>query len=228
MASESTHAGPSRGAVTRRTVLAGAGGLAAAGATPSAAQAALLHRIGEPSDGTAAAEVIGRLDQVGDAITGYGYLTRIHGLPEAALFRGSQRTEASARFTFASTVNVTARFILGALVSVDGTGSVTFYLDSGGGDFSHPHTFSDGTAIAKFAGHFHNVLTVIAPNQGISTIEGELQQRSARTFSLDGRRARFGHRGLRLHLSVIGPSARTAPSPPSAFFDVAGDLFIRR
>jgi hypothetical protein len=67
---------------------------------------------------------------------------------------------------------------------------------------------------------------VIAPNQGISTIAGELTQRKVRTFSFSGRPTRFGHRGLRLHLSVAGPSKRTGPSPPCAFFDVAGDLTV--
>jgi hypothetical protein len=190
------------------------------------AQAARPHRIAEPRDGTAAVEVIGHLDQVGDAITGYGYLTRIHGLREADLFRAPARTEATARFTFFSNVRVNARFIRGALVSVDGVGSLTFFLDSDGADFANPATFSNGTAIARFAAHFHNLLTVIAPNQGISTIEGELTQRHARTFAFEGRRSDLGHKGLRLHLSVMGPSARTAPSPPSAFFEVAGDLTV--
>lgn len=49
---------------------------------------------------------------------------------------------------------------------------------------------------------------------------------SGTAFSFEGRRTRFGHSGLRLHLSVAGPSTRTAPSPPSAFFDVAGDLTV--
>jgi hypothetical protein len=187
-----------------------------------------VHRVGEPQDGTAAAQVVGHLDQVGDAITGYGYLTRIHGLRPADLFRAPNRTESSARFTFFSKVQVNARFFRGALVSVDGVGTLTFFLDPDGADFAHPATFSNGTAVAKFAAHFHNLLTVIAPNQGISTIEGELTQRHARTFSLEGRRTRFGHRGLRLHLSVAGPSTRTAPSPPTAFFDVAGDLTLAR
>jgi hypothetical protein len=225
MANESE--GDGRG-VTRRGVLAGglASGLAASGIAPDAASAAGSHRIGEPTDGTAAAEVVGHLDQVGDAITGYGYVTRIHGLSQSDLFRGPDATEATARFTFFSNVQVNARFIRGTLVSVDGVGTLTFFVDPNGADFSNPETFSDGTAIARFAAHFHNLLTVIAPDQGISTIEGELTQRHAHTFSLAGRHTRFGHRGLRLHLSVSGPSKRTAPSPPTAFFDVAGDLTV--
>ena len=222
MSKESDEAG--RG-VTRRGVLAGAGGLAAAGVVPvGAAAAARARRIGEPRDGTAAAEVIGRLDQNGDAITGYGYLTRIHGLPDADLFRGATHDESTARFTFASAVQVNARFFRGALVSVDGVGSLTFFLDGNGGNFAEPASFSDGTPVAKFAAHFHNLLTVIAPNQGVSTIAGELKQRQASTFALDGRSTRFGHRGLGLSLSVAGPSTRTTDTPPIAFFDVAGDL----
>jgi hypothetical protein len=200
--------------------------LAAGGVAPDVAGAASLRRVGEPGDGTAAAEVVGHLDQVGDAITGYGYLTRIHGLRQADLFRGSEATEATARFTFFSKVQVNARFIRGALVSVDGVGTLTFFLDPNGADFANPATFSDGTAITKFDAHFHNLLTVLAPDHGISTIAGELTQRQARTFSFEGRRTRFGHRGLHLHLAVAGPSQRTAPSPPTATFEVAGDITV--
>jgi hypothetical protein len=230
MASKSEGVGRGERGVTRRGVLtgglAGVGGLAAGGIAPDVAGASGLHRVGEPGDGTAAAEVVGHLDQVGDAITGYGYLTRVHGLREADLFRGPGATEATARFTFFSKVQVNARFIRGALVSVDGVGTLTFFLDPNGADFATPDTFSDGTAIAAFEAHFHNLLTVLAPNQGISTIAGELAQRQARTFSFEGRRTRFGHRGLRLHLSVAGPSQRTAASPPTAFFEVAGDITV--
>src|SRR6201987_835149 len=230
MASKSEGAGRGERGVTRRGVLtggiAGGGGLAAGGIAPDVAGAAGLHRVGEPGDGTAAAEVGGHLDQVGDAITGYGYLTRVHGLRQADLFRGPGATEATARFTFFSNVQVNARFIRGALVSVDGLGTLTFFLDPNGADFATPATFSDGTAIAAFEAHFHNLLTVLAPNQGISTIAGELTQRQAATFSFEGRRTRCGHRGLRLHLSVAGPSQRTAASPPAAFFEVAGDITV--
>jgi hypothetical protein len=230
MTSDSEGIGRRDQGVTRRGILAGglagAGGIAAGGISADVADAAGLHRLGEPRDGTAAAEVVGHLNQIGDAITGYGYLTRIHGLRQADLFRGPGATEATARFTFFSKVHVNARFIRGALVSVDGVGTVTFFLGADGADFAKPATFSDGTAIARFAAHFHNLLSVIAPNQGISTIAGELTQRQARTFSFRGRRTRFGHRGLRLHLSVAGPSTRTAPSPPTATFEVAGDLSV--
>lgn len=230
MASESDGGAQGMSGWTRRKVLAGglasAGGLAAAGVVPATADAAGPRVVGEPRDGTAAAEVVGHLDQVGDAISGYGYLTRVHGLRQADLFRRREWTEANARLTFASKVQVNARFIRGSLVSVDGIGTLTFYLDSTGGDFARPATFSDGIAIASFAAHFHNLLTVIAPGEGVSTIAGELTQRQSRTFVFDGRPTRFGHNGLRLHLSVAGPSKRTAPSPPKAFFDVAGDLTV--
>src|SRR6185437_13226890 len=150
------------------------------------------------------------------------YLTRMHGLGHGDLFRAGDASEATARFTFFSNVQVNARFIRGALVSVDGVGNLTFFLDPSGADFAAPTSFSDGKPIATFAAHFHNLLTVIAPNQGISTIAGELTQRRASTFSLGGRRTRFGRSGLQLHLTVSGPSTRTADTPPTAFFEVAG------
>jgi hypothetical protein len=65
---------------------------------------------------------------------------------------------------------------------------------------------------------------VVAPNQAITTIEGEFVQRSAPTFRLGARRYRLGHPGLRLRLSATGPGMRTNQTPPRAVFDVAGRL----
>ena len=211
--------------VTRRGMIGvAAGAAAAASLAPAAAQAAGRRQVGVPEDGTAAAEVVGHLDQVGDAITGYGYLTRVHGLAQSSLFRASTHDEKSARLTFASNVHVNARFFRGTLISVDGIGNLTLFLDGDGADFGNPASFSNGTPVARFDAHFQNLLAVLAPNQGISTISGELKQKEAKTFSFDGRSTRFGHRGLALALSVSGPSTRTADSPPTAFFDVAGHI----
>jgi hypothetical protein len=213
--------------VTRRGALAAAGGAAAlAGLAPAAAQAAAKSHLGEPKDGTAAAEVIGRLDQNADTITGYGYLTRVHGLAQASLFRTAQHDESSARLTFAAQVHVNARFFRGNLISVDGVGSVTFFADGDGASFDNPATFSNGKQIATFDARFQNLLSVIAPHQGISTINGELTQKQAHSFAIGGHTTRFGRKGLVLLLTVSGPSTRTADNPPIAFFDVAGQLTV--
>lgn len=207
---------------TRRAVLAGAGAVATAGAVAPEAVAAPVRRLAEPRHHTAAAEVLGEIAQAGEELAGYGYLTRLAGLADAELFRTGPHAEATARFTFAAQATVRDRFIRGSLISVTGTGKLSLYLDDDGGDFAVPASFSDGTRIATFAARFQNVLTITAPNQAVTAIEGELLQRSAHRFRLGGHRCRLGHRGLRLRLSVTGPGTRTDPTLPRAVFDVAG------
>jgi hypothetical protein len=203
-------------AVTRRTVLTGAGALAAAGAAPRAAAAATARQLG------AAAEVIGEVAQDDNGLTGYGYVTHLAGLPDAELFEGAT-SEAGARLTFFSAATVTARFPHGTLVSSVGRGSIAFHL-AHGADFTNPQSFAAGPVVARFDARLQNVASVVAPNQAITTIEGELVQRNAPTFRLGGRRYRLGHPGLRVQLSATGPGTRTNQTPPRALFDVAGRL----
>jgi hypothetical protein len=125
--------------VTRRTVLTSAGALAAAGAAPRAAAAAAVRQLGP------AAEVIGEVAQDDNGLTGYGYVTHLAGLADAALFKGAT-SEAGARLTFFSTATVTARFPHGALVSSVGHGSIAFHL-AHGADFTNPQSFAAGTVV---------------------------------------------------------------------------------
>jgi hypothetical protein len=170
-----------------------------------------------------AAEVIGEVAQDDDALTGYGYVTHLAGLADSALFAGAA-SEAGARLTFFATATVTARFAHGALVSSVGRGVVAFHLSSGGADFANPQSFAAGPVVARFAARLQNIASVVAPNQAVTTIEGELVQRGARVFSLHGRRQRLGRVGTGVLLSATGPGMRTNQTPPRAVFDVAGRL----
>lgn len=212
--------------VTRRAVLAGATGLAATGlVTPADAVAAAAGPLAEPSNGTSAAEVIGQIAQDGTTLTGYGYLTRLSGLGDAALF-GATHDEAGARFTWSSTAKVSERFVRGTLISVTATGTLAFYSDSDGGTFGDPGSFSNGKRIAAYTARFQNSLTIVAPNQAVAAIEGELRQTAAAAFMSGGRSRRLGHRRLRLNLSATGPGVRTDATVPRAVFDVAGRLTV--
>lgn len=213
--------------LTRRAVL-GAGGLVAAGAVaPAAAQAQQGARVvGVPSDGTSALEVFGTIVQDGTTLAGFGYLTRVSGLRDALLYAGPA-TEAGARFTFAASARVTSRQVRTSLFAVVAEGDLRIYFAAGGGaDFAQPGTFSDGTRIASFSARYRTVLTVIAPNQAITTISGELVQRHALAFTAGGRSQRLGRRGLGFRLTAEGPGVRTDPTVPRASFDVAGDLVV--
>ena len=205
------------GRLTRRGVLAGAGALATAGVVAPAASAAKhVRQLGEPRHGGPAAEAFGELAQDGDGLTGYGYITHLAGM------------SGQPRLTFFAQATVHERFPHGTLVAVIGTGTLTIHLDDGSADFASPGTFGAGRTIAGFAARFQHVATVFAPNQALSHVEGDLTQRVARHFELDGHRSRLGHHGLRLHLTASGQGRRTQPVPPRAVFDVAGRFDVVR
>jgi hypothetical protein len=176
-------------------------------------------------------ELIGTLIQDGVDVTGYGYLTRISGLPESRLFTtaGLERGAASARFTFFARARVASRSVRPELFAVIGTGDLAFHFDAAGGaDFARPETFTTGTPIATYSTRLQNVLTVIGPDHAITTVFGDVEQRRAEPFSLAGRRQRLGRRGLRQRLHVTGPGRRSDAATPRAEFQVAGNLVVGR
>ena len=77
-----------------------------------------------PGSGRAAAEVVGRIVQDGLVVTGHGFLTRLSGVTDSTMFRGSDRTAAGARFTFTADTEVHDRFISGALFSATLVGTI--------------------------------------------------------------------------------------------------------
>jgi hypothetical protein len=213
--------------ITRRTLLAGAGTLAAGSAVAPTANAAAVSTVGTARHERHAIEVIGSIAQDGVQLTGYGYLTHVAGLRDRQLFAGAGRDEKAARFTFHSVATVTSRAIRPNLFAVVATGELSFFHHpSAGADFAQPDSFAQGTRIAQFDARYENVLTVIAPNQAITTVSGDLRQRAVKAFSLSGRRVRLGRRGLDYRLSVTGPGTRTDATAPRAVFDVAGSLVL--
>jgi hypothetical protein len=209
--------------------VAGAGGVA--GPPEAGAAAAAIRTVGVIRGGRSALELIGTLVQDGADVTGYGYLTRISGLPESRLFTtgGIERGEASARFTFFSRARIASRSVRPELFAVIGTGDLAFHFDAAGGaDFAHPETFAAGAPIATYSARLQNVLTVVGPDQAITTLFGDIEQRRAETFSLARRRQRLGRRGLRQRLHLTGPGRRSDAATPRAEFHVAGNLVVGR
>jgi hypothetical protein len=217
------------GALTRRAALAAAGGLALTAGGPAAAGAQTRVRaVAAPGAGEVAMEVFGSIQQVGTALTGYGFLTRVDGLPEASLFSGGAHSEATARVTFFATATVSERFVRPTLFSVAAVGRLDVFLHpNGGGTFDDARSFAGGTRLATYTARFVNRLTLIATNQAVNAMAGELGQTRAAAFTLAGRRRRFGRSGLRLRLSATGPGIRnTDPTTPRAVFDVGGELVV--
>lgn len=184
---------------------------------PSAASAA------SPDAGALAFSFAGRIDQEGFDLTGYGFLTDVAGIPDTVLFGDAlDRTEAAARLTITGVMTLQRRTIRPGVFIVDADGTMEVRsLDAPGVTFDDPATFASGTIVAEYAASLHDVLTVIAPDQGIPTLSGELIQTAVSDFSLDGSWYRIGSIGARLAFSGTGLGTRTDTDLPRAHLDVA-------
>jgi len=186
--------------------------------------------IGTAQQGENVLELVGRSEQAGNAVTHFGYLTRIRDLPDGLLFsHPSIRTEATARFTFFATTTLTARHVLDNIITTAAPGTLTIYLtDTPSGDFGTPGSFAAGTPIATFSARFHNVLNVQATDAGIMSGVADLMQLTSDFFTLNGTHYRLGRRHLRERLSANGEGTRTQVEPPISSFLWGGNVVIVR
>ncbi len=214
----------SSGRPSRRHVLRAA----AAGAAVTASGVTLPSAVSAGStDGDQSASLVfsfaGRIDQEGLELTGYGFLTEVAGIPDEVLFGDAfDRTESAARLTITGHVTLERRTIRASVFVIDAAGTMEIRShESPGVSFDDPASFSAGTIVAEYAATLHDVLTVIAPDQGIPTISGELIQTTAADFMLDGTWYRIGSAGTRLTLAGTGLGTRTVADPPRAQLDVA-------
>ena len=184
--------------------------------------------VGIAQHGKNVLELVGRSEQDGNAVTHFGYLTRIRGLPDDLLFSDpSNRTEATARFTFFATTTLTARHVLDNIIATAAQGTLTIYFnDTPSGDFNTPGSFAAGTPIATFSARFQNVLNVQPPDAGIISGVADLIQLGSDSFMLDGVRYRLGQRHVRGRLSANGQGTRTRVDPPLSFFLWGGNVVI--
>ena len=225
--------------ITRRKLLAGSGKAAAATAAASAigwievgnpaaaATAASPGEVGNVSAGRNSFEYIGRVDQDGDNLTSYGYLSAIARLRPGQLYTTSDpHDETTARFTYYGTATLFARNEFNGLFVIDARGSIDYFFDpNGGADFSDPASFKTGRLIGSDAARFHDVLSVTAPNTGIPHLTAALRRTKARRFVLAGTTYRFGHLGLRQRSMATGLSNRTDPKPKSVLF-LGGEVVV--
>jgi hypothetical protein len=205
-------------------------------AASAAVAPAARSEIGIAGAGHTAVEFVGHVEQAGLSFDSYGYLTHIVGLADAALFSDPNplnRDEKTARFTFRATAQASQRFavLAGAvggppptapsLLDVDSTGSETFYFSPQGNttrSFTEPASFSSGGVVATFDLRFQDsiaALVGIDPHRGVLSGTGELCQRSAREFTLDGQELRIGRTGLFARSTLHGWSVLTSPTPTS-------------
>lgn len=219
--------------VSRRSVLGGAGKVAAAGVALGAAGAVVAPElaaanatggIAVSAKGTTAIEFLAQVQQDGDGLVAFGYLTEVAGLSAADLFTGTPG-EGTARLTAYATGKVGTRTANGAVHNLDLSGVLTIYsLPGGGAGFGNPDSFKAGTPVAAYALTIQDVLAVIAPNTGVPTLIGDLRQTSS--SSIGGGKGKFGQNGnkLRLLATGFGTRANSDPQPPVATLTVAGNL----
>ena len=229
---------PGVGSFSRREVIAGLGGAAAASglsaisaADAAAAESSSSGVVGAPADGRTAMEFVGRIDQNGGSFVAYGFFTFLDGLRRRQLFSalGDPRSESAARFTFHATASLVQRSVIDQRVFVvDVTGTLAHYFQrTPGATFADPATFARGIRIARSSLRFQNVLSTIAPDEGVPTLEGPMvQETEPRRFTLDGRTRRFGRKGLRTHVYATGRGTRTEATAPVVSLSIAGNAIV--
>jgi hypothetical protein len=182
----------------------------------SSAAAEKASVVGTAARGTNAVEYIGMIKQDGLEFLAIGYLTYVRGLDPADLFTDPAAPDAStARFTFSGDASLVSRAQVGTVTQLIAAGVLTIYFNEfGGADFNDSDSFSSGLDIAEFDARFHNVLAVIAPNEGVSTADVDTVQQTAHRFVLNGRQLQFGHPRLIQRLTLSGRATRTQVVPP--------------
>jgi hypothetical protein len=209
-------------ALNRRDFIVGTG---AAAAFPGVANAA-RPPVGLAPEARDAIDVIGTIQQDAGTLTGFGWLTGVAGLVAADLFTDpAHRGAATARLRWHAEVRVSAIDVLPNLFFGAGTGRLRiFFSANGGATDDQAATFATGRLVAKYAGRFRNIQTVIAPDHAVTEIIGELSQRSARRFVVRGKTRQLGRIGQLQRLEASGWALRTEPTIPRSTRYVAGGI----
>jgi hypothetical protein len=210
-----------------RTAAAGAA-LTAGGVVLQSSSAASTGLSRAESTRTTAFDLVVRIDQDAESFIAYGFLTTVAGIPDEVLFGDDiDRSEATAPLTIVGDATLERRSVRDNVFVLDVVGSLAIHLlDTRGADFADPSSFSAGKAVGRYSAAFHDVLTVIAPDTGIPTLSGELEQTAATTFTLDGKRYRIGSKGTRLFLEGTGLGVRTDAEAPRSHVDLAARVSV--
>jgi N-acyl-L-homoserine lactone synthetase len=228
------------GAGTRRSLLAKAGGLAAGAlvmvGVPEAVAATPARRVGSGPTDRHTIGFVAQIDQVGLALSSVGWLTRMQGVPESALFTRPPATSSSSpsagdastvRFTVVSEATIQAISTLGGVINTVALGRAQLYfLPGGGATLGNPASFAVGSPIATFAAEVQTNLALDSPDHAAATLSADLTQRSARAFTLDGRRSQVGRPGLAWTMRAVGRGVRTEPTTPRSQIVVSGDMGV--
>jgi hypothetical protein len=227
--------------VTRRRLLAGVGGAAAAGTLLARgtyagdAEAASAGAVATASPGEAAFEAIAQIDQRGSSLTVSGYCTRVRGLRGRDLFttsRGkksndprSQNEGAARLLVFGELLITSVSTIDQIVIAVTATGTLGVRLAAdGGADFATPASFDRGRLLAAYAIVAQDQLSVDGPQRASVQLTADLRQQSAVRQTFGDHRRRFGVTGQPLRLVASGRGVLTDPALPVSRLLVAGSF----
>jgi hypothetical protein len=227
--------------VTRRRLLATAGGVTAGGllvlGLPDVADAGgRPRRIAVGRTDQRSIGFIVQMNQVGPSLTAFGFLTRVRGLDDGDLFttppaRSSNDPRSGdpgpARFTLFSENQVESLSKTGDVISTLARGEIRFFhRPAGGATFDDPSSFRGGSEVASLEGLFQTHLALEGQDRALVTISADLKQRAARRLAIGDRVVRFGARRLPWSLEATGRGERTEPTTPRARFFLTGELGV--
>ncbi len=226
--------------LTRRSLLvsgaAAAGGALVVGVPTLAAQGRPPRTVGAPGTDRPTIGLLARVDQVGRELTAVGRLTRLQGVPLAALTTGSPGLSSTdpaaadlslARFTVVARCTIAGLSVLGSSITAIASGRIAIhFLPQGGARLDDPASFAPGRPVATFEGTFQNDLALDSPDNASTSLLADLSQRSARVFVLSGRRHRVGRAGLSWALRASGRGRRLEPTTPRSQLFMSGDMTL--
>ena len=215
---------------------AAAGGALVVGVPGLAAQARPARPVGAAATDRATIGLIAQVDQVGRELTAVGRLTRLQGVPLAALTTappGVISTDPAAadlslaRFTVVARCTIAGLSVLGSSITAIASGRIAIhFLPQGGARLGEPASFAAGRPVAAFEGTFQNDLALDSPDNAGTSLLADLSQRTARVFTLSGRRHRLGRAGLAWTLRASGRGRRLEPTAPRSQLFMSGDMAL--
>jgi len=228
------------GGVSRRGLLARAGGVAAGvmlvGVAEAAAQGGRPRPVGAGPTDRRSIEFLVQAQQTARDLSVQGWLTHVQGLSPGLLVTGIPPTTStdpaasdpsSRRLTVVMSARIQSISALGSAITGHGVGRLAIHLlASGGARADDPDSFAAGPAVATFTAAFSHNLALDAPDRAGTTVGAELVQRGARVFTLGGGRRQIGRPGLPWTLRGAGRGERTDPATPRSRFFLSGDMGV--
>ena len=221
--------------VSRRQVLASAGGAAIVGAALGSAPGAAADptgtaaALGSARVGETATRLVGVIDQKGNNFVAYGFYTLIAGLKPAELFSAQTDpvSESNAFLTFHGTASLVQRTVVGDVFTLAVAGSLAhYYQRSPASSFANPDSFASGVKIGKSEFALQDVLIQLSSSSGLATLEGQVTQVGAQPFRVGGRTHKFGHACLNTQLTASGLGAAASLTPPVVRLSLSGTQVV--